>query len=195
MKQRIKTWLSTQDGLRHHRWLRWMGPVLHQPRLWHFSRRSIAMGVAVGIFFGLLVPIAQMPLSAAAAVVLRANLPMAVASTFVTNPVTFGPVYYGAYRLGKVVLGEPSVTESEAMAALESAPPEEQADGAPPNWSQRIARGIEHLRTAGKPLAVGLAIVATLSGLIVYALISGLWILKTRWERKRRLRTRSSPEA
>ncbi|WP_382323927.1 DUF2062 domain-containing protein [Hydrogenophaga sp. UC242_53] len=79
MKQRIKTWLSTQDGLRHHRWLRWMGPVLHQPRLWHFSRKGIAMGVAVGIFFGLLVPIAQMPLSAAAAVLLRANLPMAVA--------------------------------------------------------------------------------------------------------------------
>ncbi len=195
MKQRIKTWLSTQDGLRHHRWLRWMGPVLHQPRLWHFSRKGIAMGVAVGIFFGLLVPIAQMPLSAAAAVLLRANLPMAVASTFVTNPVTFGPVYYGAYRLGKVVLGEPRATQSEAMAALRRAQAEEKAEGARPTWSQRIARGVEHLRTAGKPLAVGLAIIATLSGLTVYALISGLWILKTRWERKRRLRERSSPDA
>lgn len=195
MKQRIKTWLSTQNSLRHHRWLRWMGPVLQQPRLWHFSRKGIAMGVALGIFFGLLVPIAQMPLSAAAAVALRANLPMAVASTFVTNPVTFGPVYYGAYRLGKVVLGEPGVTESEAMAALDSSRPHDPVDAVPPTWSQRIARGIEHLRTAGKPLAVGLAIVATLSGLIVYFLISGLWILKTRWERRRRLRGRSPPEA
>lgn len=150
------------------------------------------MGVAVGIFFGLLVPIAQMPLSATAAVLLRANLPMAVASTFVTNPVTFGPVYYGAYRLGKVVLGEPRVTESEAIAKLERAPSEEKDDGTPPTWSQRIAQGIDHLRTAGKPLAVGLAIIATLSGLLVYALVSGLWILKTRWERKRRLRERSS---
>jgi len=194
MKERIKTWLSTQDGLRNHRWLRWMGPVLHQRRLWHFSRKGIAMGVAVGIFFGLLVPIAQMPLSAAAAVLLRANLPMAVASTFVTNPVTFGPVYYGAYRLGKVVLGEPRITEIEAMAALKSAPPKEMMDGAPQSWSKRIAVGMEHLRTAGKPLAVGLAIVSTVSGLIVYFLISGLWILKTRWERKRRLRERSSPE-
>jgi uncharacterized protein (DUF2062 family) len=192
MKERIKTWLSTRDGLRHHRWLRWMGPVLHQPRLWHFSRKGIAMGVAVGIFFGLLVPIAQMPLSAAAAVLLRANLPIAVASTFVTNPVTFGPVYYGAYRLGKVVLGEPRITESEAMAALNSVPPKQMVDGAPQSWSQRIALGMEHLRAAGKPLAVGLAIVATVSGLIVYFLISGLWILKTRWERKRRLRERSS---
>jgi len=118
---------------------------------------------------------------------------MAVASTFVTNPVTFGPVYYGAYRLGKVVLGEPHITESEAMAALNSALPKEMVDGAPQSWSQRIALGMEHLRTAGKPLAVGLAIVATVSGLIVYFLISGLWILKTRWERKRRLRERASP--
>jgi uncharacterized protein (DUF2062 family) len=195
MKQRIKNWLNTQDGLRHHRWLRWMGPVLHQPRLWHFSRRGIAMGVAVGIFFGLLVPIAQMPLSAAAAVALRANLPMAVASTFVTNPVTFAPVYYGAYRLGKVVLGEPSVTEREAMAELEMARAPEKTEGAKPTWTQRAARGLEHLRTAGKPLAVGLSIIATLSGLLVYGLISGLWILKTRWERKRRLRQRSSPPA
>lgn len=195
MKQRIKTWLSTQDGLRNHRWLRWMGPVLHQPRLWHFSRKGIAMGVAVGIFFGLLVPIAQMPLSAAAAVLLRANLPMAVASTFVTNPVTFGPVYYGAYRLGKVVLGEPPVTESEAIATLERAPPEEKDEGTPQTWSQRTAQGIDHLRMAGKPLAVGLAIIATLSGLLVYALVSGLWIVKTRWERKRRLRERSSTDS
>ncbi|WP_382323926.1 DUF2062 domain-containing protein [Hydrogenophaga sp. UC242_53] len=112
-----------------------------------------------------------------------------------TNPVTFGPVYYGAYRLGKVVLGEPRVTESEAMAALERVRAEEEkAEGARPTWSQRLARGVEHLRTAGKPLAVGLAIIATLSGLTVYVLISGLWILKTRWERKRRLRERSSPD-
>lgn len=95
MKQRIKAWLPTQDSLRTNRWLRWMGPIMNHPRLWHFSRKGIAMGVAVGIFFGLLVPVAQMPISAAFAVMLRANLPMAVASTFVTNPVTFGPVYYG----------------------------------------------------------------------------------------------------
>jgi uncharacterized protein (DUF2062 family) len=193
MKQRIKAWLPTQDSLRTNRWLRWMGPVVNQPRLWHFSRKGIAMGVAVGIFFGLLVPVAQMPISAAFAVMLRANLPMAVASTFVTNPVTFGPVYYGAYRLGKVVVGEPAVTESEAIVALGSEPPGTGVQATPQTWSQRLTRGVEHLRTVGKPLAVGLAIVATLSGLIVYFLISGLWILKTRWERKRRLRERSPP--
>ena len=59
-----------------------MGPILQHPRLWHVSRRGIALGVALGLFFGLLLPIAQIPMSAGVAVALRANVPAAVASTF-----------------------------------------------------------------------------------------------------------------
>src|SRR5512145_2463443 len=118
MKKRLKAWLPTPESIRNNRWLQWLGPLLHQPRLWHFSRRGIAMGLAIGIFFGLLIPVAQMPFAAALAVLARANLPVAVASTFVTNPVTFGPVYYGAYRLGKAMLGEDSVSDEEAAREL-----------------------------------------------------------------------------
>jgi uncharacterized protein (DUF2062 family) len=192
MKSRIKAWIPTRESLHNNRWLRWMGPALSHARLWHFSRKGIALGVALGIFFGLLLPVAQMPVSAAFAMLLRANLPMAVASTFVTNPVTFGPVYYGAYRLGKVVLGESAVTEKEALLALRRTQATAEAPEVKPTWKQRIAQGIQHLRNVGKPLAVGLLIVATLSGLTVYFLISGAWVIKTRWERKRRLRERRS---
>jgi uncharacterized protein (DUF2062 family) len=66
--------------------------------------------MALGFFFGLLVPLAQIPLSAAAAVTLRANVPAAVASTLVTNPVTFGPLYYAAWRLGRPVPRPPLLT-------------------------------------------------------------------------------------
>ncbi|MEZ5702179.1 MAG: DUF2062 domain-containing protein [Burkholderiaceae bacterium] len=88
MKKRLKAWLPNPQTIKDNRWLRWMGPALHHPRLWHFSRKGIAMGLALGIFFGLLIPVAQMPLAAGAAIAMRANLPMAVASTLVTNPVT-----------------------------------------------------------------------------------------------------------
>ena len=125
MKNRIKSWLPTPDSLRSNRWLRWMGPVLADPRLWHFSRKGIALGVALGIFFGLLIPVAQMPASALFAVILRANLPMAVASTLVSNPVTFGPVYYGAYRLGQAVLGEPTISDEDALKSLADDPADE----------------------------------------------------------------------
>lgn len=146
------------------------------------------MGLALGIFFGLLVPVAQMPLAAAAAVVLRANLPLAVASTLVTNPVTFGPVYYGAYHLGKVILGEPPVTDQQASTFINKALAEPPAHLS--LWEQ-LTRSLRRLTTVGKPLVLGLAILATLSGIAVYFLMSAAWTLRVRWNRARRLRTRS----
>lgn len=187
MKHKFKQLLPTPETLRNNRWLRWMGPVLHHPRLWHFSRKGIALGLALGIFFGLLIPVAQIPFSATVAVLLRANLPMAVASTLVTNPVTFGPVYYGAYRLGKWVLGEDDVSENKAVKILEKA---EALPAEKGSWTDRMRAWLTYLGTVGKPLVVGLAIVATVSGLFIYFLTSALWVLKTRWTRNRRLRER-----
>lgn len=189
MKHKLKQLLPTPETLRNNRWLRWMGPVLHHPRLWHFSRKGIALGLALGIFFGLLIPVAQIPFSATVAVLLRANLPMAVASTLVTNPVTFGPVYYGAYRLGKWVLGEEDVSEKKAVKILEKA---EALPAEKESWTERMRAWVTYLGTVGKPLVVGLAIVATASGLFIYFLTSALWVLKTRWTRNRRLRERLS---
>ena len=190
MKKRIKAWLPTPEALRTNRWLRWMGPTLQHPRLWHFSRKGIAMGLALGIFFGLLIPVAQMPLAAAAAVVLRANLPMAVASTLVTNPVTFGPVYYGAYHLGKAILGQPPVSEAQASAFLNKTLKEPEVEL---GMGERLRKSLHRLTTVGKPLVVGLAILATLSGLVVYFLISAIWTLRVRWSRAKRLRERVVP--
>jgi uncharacterized protein (DUF2062 family) len=186
MKNKLKAWLPKPETLQNNRWLRWMGPVLNHPRLWHFSRKGIALGLALGIFFGLLIPVAQIPFAATVAVILRANVPMAVASTLVTNPITFGPVYYGAYRLGSAILGEPPPDKPTA-AALDAAQTEPaQPQGAGDRWRSWL----EQLTTVGKPLMVGLAVVATASGLAMYGLVSTIWILRTRWTRRKRLQTR-----
>ncbi len=192
MKERLKRLLPTRDSLHGNRWLRWLGPALHHPRLWHMSRKGIALGVAVGMFFGLLIPVAQIPFSAALAVLLRANLPVAMASTLVTNPVTFGPVYYGAYHLGKWVLLEPASSEADVaqLLAKQQATPVAEAEDTG-LWEQ--AKGAwRQLGDVGKPLVVGLAILATVVGFGAYFLISGLWALKIRWSRRRRLRGRQS---
>lgn len=84
MIEYLHRWLPDSHTLRNHRALRWLGPSLHHPRLWHISRRGVAMGLAVGVFFGLLIPVVQIP----------------AAATLITNPVTFVPVYYAAYHLG-----------------------------------------------------------------------------------------------
>lgn len=188
MKNRIRRWLPTPEQVRTNRWLRWLGPVVHQPRLWHFSRRGIALGLSIGIFFGLLIPVAQIPFAATLAVLARANLPVAVASTLVTNPVTFGPVYYGAYRLGQRVLGQETSSPEAAAQELASV----RATGTAGEASARSAleRWLHRFSEVGKPLVLGLGIVATCAGLLTYAAVSLAWSTHVRWQRRRRLNQR-----
>lgn len=171
--------LPHPDTLRANRWLRWLGPSLFHPRLWHVHRRGIALGMALGVFFGLLIPIAQIPFSAAAAVAMRANVPAAVASTLVTNPVTFGPVYYAAWRVGSAILGEP-VTHGAMPTAGGAAAAEPARNG---SWWQKAR---ERVAGVGKPLLLGLAIFASTVGAATYLAVSWAW----RWRVLRRRRQR-----
>ncbi|MDO9145802.1 DUF2062 domain-containing protein [Rhodoferax sp.] len=174
--QRLKSRLPSREQIARNRWLAWLGPWLHSPKLWHWSRRGVAMGVALGVFFGLLIPIAQIPLSVAAAIVMRANIPTAVASTLVTNPVTFGPIYYGAYRLGVWVTGSKEHPKNIDLNHPQSAVADKDA-----SFWQRITN-------LGKPLLVGLALSAVMMGLLTYALISLIWRWRTVVKRRGRMR-------
>ncbi|MCW5594669.1 MAG: DUF2062 domain-containing protein [Rhodocyclaceae bacterium] len=161
--------IPNRETLMASRWLRWLAPWLGHPKLWHWSRRGVALGVALGVFFGLLIPLAQIPVTAAAAIVLRANLPAAAASTLITNPVTFAPLYYGAYRMGTWVTGETGSSPD----TLKAAP----TDADMTLW--------QRLTALGKQLVVGLSILAVSAGLATYVLIDLAW----RWhiaQRRRR---------
>jgi uncharacterized protein len=186
MIKRLRRLLPSQEALRSNRWLRWLGPALHHPRLWHMSRRGIALGVAIGVFFAFLIPIAQIPLSAGAAMLLRANVPSAVASTLVNNPLTFPPVYYAAWRVGSLVLGQ----EAPADQAPQIPTIDEVYDPDDPrNFFQRT---IDNLRSVGKPLVVGALLFAVVFGLLSYALVNGAWHWQVRLKRRRRLRRREA---
>lgn len=177
--RRLRDRLPSAEALRANRWLKWLGPALHHPQLWRMSRRGLALGMALGLFFGLLVPLAQIPLSAAAAVLLRANLPVAVASTLVTNPLTFGPVYYAAWHVGSAVLGEPMTAAPTPVAAPQAVDPADEA------WWRTASRRILGV---GKPLLLGLAIMATVTGVATYFLVSTAWKVSVLWKRRRRRR-------
>jgi uncharacterized protein len=177
--RRLRQRLPSAEALRASRWLRWLGPALHHPKLWHVSRRGLALGMALGFFFGLLIPLAQIPLSAAAAVALRANVPAAVASTLVTNPVTFGPIYYAAWRVGSALLGEPGdAAPPSPIKATQDEPGDE-------SWWRTASRRILGV---GKPLLLGLVIMATAVGTATYFLVSAAWKLSVLWKRHRRRR-------
>jgi uncharacterized protein (DUF2062 family) len=124
---------------------------------------------------------------------MRANVPITIASTLVTNPVTFGPVYYGAYRLGRFVLlePEPTVEDLESLMAQTTPTPEVEALG----FIDRIQNAWQRLGQVGKPLFVGLGIVATLSGLLTYAVVHWMWLIRVRVARWRRIRKMRNPDA
>ncbi len=176
----IRQRIPNEETLKAHRGLRWMGPLLRRPWLWHLSRRRMALGAGIGVFFGFMIPVAQIAGAAVFAVVLRANLPVAAVSTLVSNPITYAPIFVLAHRTGAAVLGVTAKpAEARVLAEASDLPGTEG-----PGWTAR-ALGI------GKPLFVGLAVFATLGGLSTWALVHLTWGMAVRLKQRRRRRQRS----
>ena len=93
-------------GLPNHRLLGWVAHRLQDPELWHFGRRSVAGGVGLGLFLAFVpIPI-QMLLAPPAAALLRVNLPIALGALWTSNPITMGPLFIFAYKVGGWITGE-----------------------------------------------------------------------------------------
>jgi hypothetical protein len=167
------------DSLARHRALAWLAPLVRDPRLWRLSCRGVALGVAIGVFFGFLIPIGQIPLAAILAFVLRANVGAAAASTLVSNPLTFPPIYLAAYQIGAWLLAVP--VEPAELREVEQAA--EALAEARPTWWERMS-GI------GAALAVGLALMALTGSLAAYFTVTLLWRAAV-WLRMRRRARRS----
>lgn len=67
----------TSQGLKDGRFLKPFARYLEHHFLWQFNRRAVAGGATIGLFFGILFPFLQIFMAAFAAIVLRANLPVA----------------------------------------------------------------------------------------------------------------------
>ncbi|NJN40693.1 MAG: DUF2062 domain-containing protein [Gammaproteobacteria bacterium] len=178
MRKHLKRFLPDHESVRRNRLLGPLRHVLGDPRLWHINRRGISLGLAIGLFFGLLIPIAQILFAAAAAIALRANVPAAVLSTLVTNPFTFAPIYVLAYKIGAALLGAPVDTgDAQAMAAAA----EDAGGSLRTSWTW--------LLTLGKPLALGLLVAAVSVSVLAYGAAQLLWrvgtMIRARHRRRR----------
>ena len=164
MVHRLRALAPSREQLEGNPWLRRLAPYLADPKLWCWSRRGVALGMAIGLFIGFLIPIAQILLAATAAVLLRANVPIAAAGTLVTNPLTVPAIYYAAYHLGAWATG------SSATAAV--------------SWANPFSV-LESLGSIGLPLFAGLAITAVFAAIGSYLLISQIWIWHVAAKRRR----------
>src|SRR5258707_15172025 len=101
----FRKYLPSRESVRQNRFVARFGSLLRHPNLWHVNRRSVSGGVAAGMFAGL-VPGSnpgQFAVAAMLAVAFRVNLPVAVAVTLYTNPLTIGPIYVITYWIGTLL--------------------------------------------------------------------------------------------
>ncbi len=78
--------------------------LLQDPNLWGIRRRTIVPAFSLGLFVAMLPFPGHMVTAALLALALRINIPVAIISTWVINPLTIGPAYYLAYEVGSTLL-------------------------------------------------------------------------------------------
>ncbi|MBB4012168.1 DUF2062 domain-containing protein [Niveibacterium umoris] len=128
-------------------------------RLWRPAPHTIGLGIALGLFFGIVSPVAQIFLAALAATVLRANLMAAAVATLVTNPLTAPPIYLAAYRLGAELLPWLVPTLDAALIP--------QLEAFSFDALQAMWQGMS-LGWAGLSFAIGLVLIACASAIVGY---------------------------
>ena len=96
--------MPTREKMARNKYLRPLGKSFLSPELWRFTRRSVPRGVALGLFAAFIVPLGQIFLAALLAFPARANVPLAAAVTFITNPFTFPFWLLVANKVGATVL-------------------------------------------------------------------------------------------
>ena len=107
MKNIFKKYIPDPHIITENRWIAKLGPRIKDPNLWHLNRRS----VSAGVFAGVLAAFIPLPIQIIVGIFLcffiRGNLPVAVAFTWISNPLTYIPLYFFCYELGILLLGIP----------------------------------------------------------------------------------------
>jgi hypothetical protein len=178
MRASLRKILPDHDSIRANRWLAPFASTLLHPRLWHLNRHSAAGAVAAGLFCGLIPGPFQMLGAALCALAFRVNLPLALFTTLYTNPFTIVPLYVIAFALGKLSLAALGYPEGGRFAP----PPDYGADGLLA-WIHAL---IEWMFRLGKPLVVGLLLLAAVLAVLGYFATRLAWrlYLVRAWHRR-----------
>lgn len=163
--------IPTRDKIERNRFLR---PVAHRilhPALWRFTRRSVPRGVALGVVSGILFPFVHAPVAALAALPVRANVPVAVATTLLHNPLTSVPIYFSAYHIGLWVLRLDRTVPGRPIAS-------------------NVAAHVDWLHTlvaqVGPATIVGLAVLSAVLAVIGYVVAGLVWRVRIgrKWRKR-----------
>lgn len=166
--------LPTRESIEQVRWLRPVAHVVLRSDLWRFHRRSVPRGVALGLFIGIFLMIPGLQIIGAVLVSLpfRANIPLAVAMTFLSNPFTTPLILLASLGIGNKVLGLHA--DFSTLSTLMS---DHAGLKAYMNWL---------FSDAAPALIGGLAVISIAAGVIGYFLASfgWQWWIRHKWEHR-----------
>lgn len=162
----LKRIMPDSRTLREHPNLQRFGQSLAEPKLWHLNRRSIALGLAIGLFIGFMPILGQMFVAAAMAIVVRVNLPITVMAVWVTNPITIAPIYFFSYQLGAYILELPVSDQAFTM-----------------SWDWFVTEFVG----IWQPLLLGCFLLGTAAALLAILLVRLCWriIVLRSWAKRR----------
>ena len=179
----FRKYLPDAASVRGHRWIGKFGTLLHHPNLWHLNRDSVAGAVAIGLFAGLVPGPLQMLTAVLLAIPLKRNLPVALLTTFYTNPFTIVPLYVVAYGYGRLLVG--GNTDSAQIRHFEM----DWSD-----WFGSMQATLDWALSLGKPLAVGLVALALTLAALGYVAVQIGWraYVVLAWRARARRRRQAS---
>jgi uncharacterized protein (DUF2062 family) len=99
MNKFLRKFIPSMKSMKHSRQLKSLRPYFKAVPFWSREKQPIARGIAAGLA-GAVIPGFQIFYATFLAIVLRGNLPVALISTFITNPLTFVPITYFIYYIG-----------------------------------------------------------------------------------------------
>ncbi|MBY0266701.1 MAG: DUF2062 domain-containing protein [Burkholderiales bacterium] len=174
-RKHFRKYLPSHESITGNRFIACFGPWLRHHNLWHLHRRSVAGGVAVGLFAGLIPGPLQILTGVLLSILFRVNLPVAAITTVYTNPLTIVPLYILAYQYGSLVTGGNGGAAAISTFSTEGL-----------SWSQWLPALIDWMASLGKPLAIGLPLLALTLAAIGYLLVDTAWKLYVRlaWQKR-----------
>lgn len=160
----IKGWfrghMPTRESIAANRWLEPFAHHLLNPGLWRLNRRSVPRGVALGLVAGLAVPFAHTVIAAILAIPLRANVLVAAATTWVSNPITWIVIFPLERSIGKFLIDFGHIRAASHAAVAVGGPVH--------GWLSLI------LKTSGE-IALGSVVLAIVVGVTGYFLVALIW--------------------
>lgn len=121
-------------------------PWLDQHDVFNFNRRPLALGVAIGMFCGLIPGPLQVFGTLMLCAYLRANVIAGALVTVYTNPITIVPLYLVAFQIGQTLLPGQHVMAPAPAFSWQGT-----------EWMTQLAQWVQSM---GWPVLIGLPILA-----------------------------------